>query len=121
MLYVNAGHQPPLHFSGEKTVELAKGGTVIGPLAESRFKRGFARLLPEDVLVMCTDGILERRGKGGEFGDEALRRVVKRARKAGAQEILDQIFTKSFDHGEGRPWEDDATVVVVRRLPANPP
>jgi sigma-B regulation protein RsbU (phosphoserine phosphatase) len=118
LVYVNAGHQPPLVFSGDKAYELTKGGTVIGPLPEIRFKRGIARLLPEDVLVMCTDGILERRGDAGEFfGEDALKRIVKRFRKAGAQEILDQIFVKSFEFGQGGPWEDDATIVVVRRLP----
>src|SRR6516225_4397688 len=50
--------------------ELEKGGTVIGPLPEIRFKRGVARLHPGDVLVMCTDGILERRGADGEFFGE---------------------------------------------------
>jgi sigma-B regulation protein RsbU (phosphoserine phosphatase) len=119
LIYVNAGHQPPLLFSGEKAHELAKGGTVIGPLPEIRFKRGVARLHPGDVLVMCTDGILERRGADGEFfGEDALKRSVVRNRGAGAQDILDRLFAESFDHGSGRPWEDDATLVVVKRLPA---
>jgi len=122
LVYVNAGHQPPLLLSGEKFTELLRGGTVIGPLPEIRFQRGLAHVAPGDILVLCTDGILERRGKNKEFfGEEALRKVVKKARKASAQEILEQIFSKAADHGEGRPWEDDATVVVVRRLPRQGP
>jgi sigma-B regulation protein RsbU (phosphoserine phosphatase) len=118
LVYVNAGHQPPVLFSGERTIELAKGGTVIGPLPEARFKRGLARLFPNDTLVMCTDGILERRGRDGEFfGTETLKRVVLEKSHTGAQGILEGIFQSSFEHGQGRPWEDDATIVVVRRLP----
>jgi sigma-B regulation protein RsbU (phosphoserine phosphatase) len=117
LVYVNAGHQPPLLLSGDKFQDLARGGTVIGPLPEIRFQRGLAHLAPGDILVLCTDGILERRGKEKEFfGEDALRKVVRKARKSSAQEILEQIFQKAADHGEGRPWEDDATVVIVRRL-----
>ena len=48
-------------------MELSIGGTVIGPLPEARFRRGFARVHPGEVLLMLTDGILERRDKAGEF------------------------------------------------------
>ncbi len=61
LIYVNAGHQPPLLFDAEGVQELSTGGTVIGPLPEADFRRGFVRLHPGAVLVMCTDGILERR------------------------------------------------------------
>ena len=74
LIYVNAGHQPPLLFpAGPRRRRLATGGTVIGPLPEARFRRGFARIEPGEVLVLCTDGILERRDAEGEFfGAEGL-------------------------------------------------
>ena len=75
IVYINAGHPPPLIFSKKGPVTgLATGGTVIGPLPEARFLHGHARLDPGDVLVLCTDGILERRNPDGEFfGEERLR------------------------------------------------
>ena len=59
-------------------MELTIGGTVIGPLPEARFRRGFARVHPGEVLLMLTDGILERRDKAGEFfGVDRVRAIVR--------------------------------------------
>jgi stage II sporulation SpoE-like protein len=117
LIYVNAGHQPPLLFHAKgKPIELTTGGTVIGPLPEVRFHRGMAYLQPGDLLVMCTDGILERRAPDGSFfGEDRLRALVRDRRGASASALLEAIFDASESHGRGRPWEDDATVVVVRR------
>jgi serine phosphatase RsbU (regulator of sigma subunit) len=66
---------------------------------------------------MCTDGILERADASGEFfGTGGLRQVVLDNRHASAQQILDRLYEVVTAHGAGRPWDDDATAVVVRRL-----
>jgi sigma-B regulation protein RsbU (phosphoserine phosphatase) len=117
LIYVNAGHPPPLLFSEGGTSSLAQGGTVIGPLPEASFRRGIARVDPGAVLVLCTDGILERREASGEFfGEDGLVRVVGKSRSLSAEQILEGIFASAFAFGDARPWEDDATCVVVRRL-----
>ena len=78
--------------------------------------RPYADPGPGEVLVMVTDGILERPDPEGEFfGDERLRAVVRGHPGASAGEILEAIFEAASTHGQGRPWDDDATVVVVRR------
>lgn len=116
LIYVNAGHQPPLLFSNGTVTELTKGGTVIGPLPEARFRRGFALLKPGDLLVLCTDGILERRGPKAEFyGVERLTRLVQAGRELPARDLLDRLFAEAWAWGGDRPWEDDATAVVVKR------
>jgi len=117
LIYVNAGHQPPLLFHRDGVSELRTGGTVVGPLPEAQYRRGVARMEPGDLLVVCTDGILERRDARGEFyGEERLEAAVREAREASAEELVEQIFSATAAHGQGRPWEDDATLVVVRRL-----
>jgi sigma-B regulation protein RsbU (phosphoserine phosphatase) len=117
LIYVNAGHQPPLLFSRGRVWELSIGGTVIGPLPEVKFNRGVVRMDPGDVLVAMTDGIFDRRSKGGEFFGEAhLHRVVEESNGRPAADLLDRIFTAAFAFGDGGPWEDDATAVVIRRL-----
>jgi sigma-B regulation protein RsbU (phosphoserine phosphatase) len=123
LIYVNAGHPPPLLFfrdpkRGTGELELKLGGTVIGPLPEVEFRRGFARVLPGEVLVLCTDGILERRDARGEFfGTDRLRAIVREHQEAPAEEILEHLFATALRFGNDRPWEDDATAVIVKRRP----
>ena len=114
LIYVNAGHPPPLIFTAGGIRELTIGGTVIGPLPQARFRRGIAHLETGDVLVLTTDGILERRGRGGDsFGQAGVEASVRRG--ASASEILEGVFDAAAGFGDGGPWEDDATIVVVKR------
>jgi sigma-B regulation protein RsbU (phosphoserine phosphatase) len=122
LIYINAGHFPPVLFFKDPLgplteVELTTGGTVIGPLPEVKFRRGFARIRPGEVLVLCTDGILERRDAKGEFfGTEGLAVLARKHMADSAEEILERIFSATVAFGDGRPFEDDATLVVVKRL-----
>jgi sigma-B regulation protein RsbU (phosphoserine phosphatase) len=117
LLYVNGGHQPPLLFLKKEIVPLMTGGTVIGPLPEVKFKRGFAHFDRGAILLLCTDGIVERRNPSGEFfGEDRLKALVSEMRGEPAQQILDRLFETVIAFGRDAPWEDDATVVVLRRL-----
>ena len=117
LIYVNAGHQPPLLFSSRGVERLEIGGTVIGPLPEVRFERGVIRMERPSALVLCTDGILERRGEGGEFfGEERLKQMVREQPALPAGDLLDRLFAAAWEFGGSHPWEDDATLVIVRRL-----
>jgi sigma-B regulation protein RsbU (phosphoserine phosphatase) len=117
IIYINAGHPPPLLFNPGGIEGLTSGGTVIGPLPEAKFRRGFARLEPGAVLVLCTDGILERRNPKGEFfGEERLKQIIEKHRGESAEKILEALFAAAIAFGKGRPWEDDATAVIVHRI-----
>jgi sigma-B regulation protein RsbU (phosphoserine phosphatase) len=115
LIYINAGHPPPLIFTAAAGIrELVIGGTVIGPLPEARFQRGIAYMEKGDVLVLTTDGILERRSRDGDsFGQAGVEAAVRR--DASASAILEGVFEAATAFGDGGPWEDDATVVVVKR------
>jgi sigma-B regulation protein RsbU (phosphoserine phosphatase) len=117
LMYVNAGHVPPFLLLGRGMFRLDVGGSVLGPLPEIRFKRGFAHLDKGGVLVAVSDGILERANrKGDQYGEPRLLDLLQRVREKSAQEILNAVFRAARDHSRSR-WEDDATAVVVRRLP----
>ena len=115
--YVNAGHPSPMLISRDAVERLNVGGTVIGPLPEVRFKRGLAVLSPDECLVMCTDGILERRGAGDEFyGEQRLIETVRKNLAKPAQDILNAVFKECETFGGNRPFDDDATLVVIRNV-----
>ena len=48
-------------------------------------------------------------------GERQRDRIIREAQDQAAQVVLDRIFDSSSQWGGGRPWEDDATVVVLKR------
>jgi sigma-B regulation protein RsbU (phosphoserine phosphatase) len=116
VFYVNAGHHPPWIFGDRGLRRLALGGTILGPLETSTFKRGFAHIDRGDTLVIVSDGVLERTNDDGEHFDEAgLERIVGPMVGQPASSILDALFAACLAHGRNRPWTDDTTAVVVTR------
>ena len=117
-IYVNAGHPPPYHVTaGGSATQLDEGGAVLGPILDASYERGFVRMLPGDVLVMYTDGIVETTGRSRpreEFGDERLLDVVRAERGKPAAEVVQAIFAAVEEWSGKRPAKDDRTVVVVR-------
>ncbi len=117
LFYVNAGHEPPIYFDRGVETALARGGPVIGPLADVRFKSHFLHVDRGSTLVFYTDGIVERRGDSGElFGLEGLKETVRGSLECSAAAIVERIFEAAQAHASA-PWEDDASVVVVHRSP----
>ncbi|MCK4237291.1 MAG: PP2C family protein-serine/threonine phosphatase [Candidatus Krumholzibacteria bacterium] len=116
LVYINAGHPPPLLFKESDLFEFDVGGTILGPIRDAVFKRGFAFLDPGDVLVLFSDGIIERADHDGEmFGKDRLIGFVRDAKGEPAETIIEKLFDRILDFGGGDKWRDDATVVVIKR------
>ena len=116
LTYVNAGHPAPLLITSTSLAHLTEGGTVIGPLPDARFKRGLAVLPPGGCLALCTDGILERRNAHDEFfGEARLVDAIRRHLHRPARDLLAAVFKECEAFGGLRPFEDDATLVIVKR------
>ena len=128
LAYVNGGHCPPLLVSNVGEVfELKTCGPVLGPLPDAVYRRGYATLKPGEVLVMFTDGVTERedlRSKVDEddiveLGREGLIRTIQDCHEKSAGEIADRIIERVREFGNNRPFEDDVSVMVVKRLAAD--
>ncbi len=117
IIYANAGHPAPLLVHGERVIELKASGIIIGALPEISLHRGYAFFEPGAVLVLYSDGIFERQGRDGQqFSIARLKDLAVQHQAKSAQEILETIFNAVYEYGEGASWEDDATVVVVKRV-----
>ncbi|MBN1827184.1 MAG: PP2C family protein-serine/threonine phosphatase [Candidatus Eisenbacteria bacterium] len=117
LMYVNAGHIAPFVLQERGEFRLEVGGSVLGPLPEIRFKRGFMHLDRGGVLVAVSDGIVERVNPSDEeFGEDRVWEIIRSHRNCSAVDLVEAIFEASRSHGIGR-WQDDATVVVVKRAP----
>ncbi len=120
LVYVNAGHNPPLVVGadedGRRVVRRALDptGPAIGLLPHLTFELGEALLRPGDLLFAFTDGVIEARdAQGEEFGHERLDELLlahgdSAAGALAAVEASLQTFTN------GTEAFDDVTMVGVR-------
>jgi sigma-B regulation protein RsbU (phosphoserine phosphatase) len=116
LIYVNAGHPSPLLVHGDQINELQATGTILGAMPEIVLHRAYAYFEPGAVLVLYSDGIFERQNREEDhFSIKRLKELVVQNQTKTAQEILDAIFNTVFEFGNGAKWEDDATVVVIKR------
>ncbi len=131
LTYVNGGHCPPLLITTDKKVyELKVSGPVLGPLPDAAYSRGYLTIKPGEVLVIFSDGVTERHEPDDdlndpdsetipvEFGRENLIRTVVEHLEQSAQEILERVMTAVKKFGNDRPYLDDVSLMVIKRLPA---
>ncbi len=116
LVYCNAGHNPPLLVRPRSFQELSEGGLILGPSPTALYTRGYVRLVPGDVLIMYTDGLVERANPRGEqFGTSRLRKLARSLGGAEARPTAEALLAAAEAHGRGAPQQDDITVVIIRR------
>jgi sigma-B regulation protein RsbU (phosphoserine phosphatase) len=119
LIYCNAGHPPPLLVSGEKrlsTKELGRTGLPLGLFKNESWGRGVVTLKPGDVLALYTDGISEaQNARGLFFGENKLKKMLRRNKSREAQSILDIILSdiQAFQ-GETNQTDDIALMIIKR-------
>ena len=70
-----------------------------------------------DVVVFCSDGIIEATGNGDElFGFERVERIISDAgaEDSNAEQIINRLFSELDAFSVGHEQDDDQTIVVVR-------
>lgn len=116
IFYVNAGHPPPLLVQGTHVKKLPATGTILGALPEISLRRASMSFAPGAVLLIYSDGLLERRNQDEEeFGTSRLEQALIAHEHLGARKILDAIYQAAFAFGNQTNWQDDVTVVVVKK------
>ncbi|HZS10162.1 MAG TPA: PP2C family protein-serine/threonine phosphatase [Blastocatellia bacterium] len=120
--YTNAGHNAPLLLrrdsaGADPVVEkLDTGGTVLGLFSSAEYEEGELRLLSGDVLVACTDGVIEAHNpQGEEFGEDRLAGILRRNSHLPAIEIERLILQAVKNWTGGMDQEDDLTLVVLKK------
>ncbi len=121
--YINAGHIPPLLLRADgSALWLEEGGMVIGLFSAVDYQRGSLRLESGDVILCCTDGIIEACNTEQEqFGQQRLVDLVKANRHLSAQELVEFITRQVSDYSRGGTHVDDKVLMVVKVLEALDP
>ena len=123
--YVNAGQNSPLLFRNGTSdhglgapERLECGGLPVGLLARSQYRSEHVALYGGDVLVTCTDGVVEAlNSQQEEFGEARLSDIVRSSLSLNAAEICKHIAKRLQAFVAESPQWDDITLVVMKVKP----
>jgi sigma-B regulation protein RsbU (phosphoserine phosphatase) len=115
--YTSAGHPPSLLLRRNGQLELlSDGGPVLGAVPGAVFDRGSVTLRGGDLLLACSDGILESFNEAEqEFGNMRLQTELRRAQGGSAEAVLFSVLGAVQDFAAPRPLTDDMTLMVIKR------
>jgi anti-sigma regulatory factor (Ser/Thr protein kinase) len=114
----SAGHPPPLVATPDGRVELLEKvrGLPLGTGMQARYRQETVELPAGSIVLLYTDGLVERRGRSIDDGLELLRSEVAFAPKD-PDRLLEHILTYVVGSGERG---DDIALLAARVLPVAP-
>jgi phosphoserine phosphatase RsbU/P len=140
LIVCNAGHPRPLLYragagrwgffdqSSDRTIAATEARRTgisnlpLGVVHPTSYPQ-FATLLdPGDILIAYTDAVTEATdGQGRELGEKGLINIVSGLDPADPSRLGPSILDGVLSHRDGRPLDDDATLLVLHHNAANPP
>lgn len=126
--YASAGHEGPLRVSQGRTDRLLAEGLLLGIDENATYQTHVVRLQPRDLLLWCTDGILEARSVGKElWGDDRLALAALETAGSSPTEVVDRVM-RAAEAWIGAGEHDDMTLLAIEvqpeeaaMVPSHPP
>ena len=116
-VYVNAGHNPPMHATRDGILLLAVCGPVIGIIPGASYRNESVKLEPNDLLFMCTDGITESQDPAGqEFGEDSAKEFLLKNREMGVEDLSQLLEQTVKEFTQGAAPIDDSTIIFMKRV-----
>lgn len=117
--YANAGHNFPYLFRATEGKgefgSLMIRGNRLGDDRSSKYEAKTTELVPGDVIIWYTDGIVEcENEEGDEYGEKRFRASVRKAAALDAGEMRDAIVADATGFFGDAPRKDDITMIVGR-------
>ena len=107
-----AGHCMPVLLSGREARHVGTPGMLLGATADPSIGVATLDLDPDDVLVLHTDGVLEARRHGTEFGEERLLRLLSALSDPEPTAVVDHVLSSVRWFRTTAP--DDVAVIAMR-------
>jgi serine phosphatase RsbU (regulator of sigma subunit)/anti-sigma regulatory factor (Ser/Thr protein kinase) len=116
--YTSAGHPPPLVARPDGTVEFLEGarGLPLGTVSDTRYTQAVVELPAGSVLLLYTDGLVERRSRPLDEGLELLRTAVLDGPRD-PERLVDHVLEEMIGIAERG---DDIAILAVRVSPVAP-
>lgn len=108
----NAGHLPPLLRHPDGTVEVldSSPNLLLGLQPDTERDEHSTDLPAGSLLLLCTDGLVERRGESLTVGLERLAEALATAQSDDPERLCDQLIEKM----SVSQAEDDVALLIVR-------
>ena len=113
------GHPPPLLIGADGVRLLScPAGMMLGAVPEARYTDAHAAVEPDDLLVLYTDGLIERRDQDLDEGFAALVRAAGDLHGRPADTVCATLVDRLLPD---QVHEDDVCLLVLRVLPPDSP
>jgi sigma-B regulation protein RsbU (phosphoserine phosphatase) len=119
IIYVNAGHNPPLHYHAELDAfsELKRTGMALGVESQVKYNHNSQIVRAGDFIVFYTDGVIDAiTPENEEFGQERFLQVLHDHCSDPPGKIISAVKEAIRDFITYNAPFDDITIVIVRRL-----
>jgi sigma-B regulation protein RsbU (phosphoserine phosphatase) len=116
LVYINAGHNPPLVSRGSPFEFLVSPpDLVLAGMDNTRYHSRHIRLQAGDTLFLYTDGIVEAADRNMEFyGKERLQSFLNANSGKPLRELLHDLRHDIYAHTSGAEQSDDITMLAIR-------
>lgn len=112
IIWSRAGHIPPLIVGPDRSTWLEEAGSIpLGTELDTERVNGTHTLHEGELLVLCSDGLVERRGEGLAAGFDRLEATVRSAGSTDPQTVADHLVAELIPQ---RPLDD--VVLIVKCL-----
>lgn len=118
-VFVNAGHNAPIHFqfSNSQYNLLGSTGPVLGPSPNQNYTTDSFYFNYNDVLLLYTDGVVEATNSRFEFfGEDKLKELLQKNKSNSAKIIAENLIEEVQKFSSRAKYSDDKTVVVIKRI-----
>ena len=115
LIYVNAGHNPPILRRQTGAIErLQAGGIPLGIQDDALYESGTVTLQSGDWLVIFTDGVTEaENNRTEEYGEARLMAVLRANLAAAPSVLLNTIMLDLERFVSDAPQQDDVTLMLL--------
>ena len=115
LVFVNAGHNPPLlRHGGSWSWIKQKGGLFLGTFDTARYRSASIVLEPSDELLLYTDGVNEAFSPTEEqYGDERLESFLASHASLHPHVLIDELNTDLRQWANGAEQSDDITMLCL--------
>jgi sigma-B regulation protein RsbU (phosphoserine phosphatase) len=113
--YTNAGHLPAFLICKNSSLQLDKGGMVLGVMEDYVYEEGSLTVGPDSLLIGYSDGLIEPENVyGEEFGIRRLQETAVRLQGAAPLMVAESLMAAAEEWAGTPEQADDMTVIVAR-------